>query len=158
MSNLRFIHAADLHLGSPLQRLEAYPGAPVEKMRNATKNAVENLVNLAIHHRVNALLIAGDIYDGKWRDIGIGLWLMEQLRRLDEHAIPVCLIRGNHDAISVVRNTIPWPKNVFEFPADRASSHLLDCGLAVHGQSFIREAVHDDLAAGYPAAVPARST
>jgi DNA repair protein SbcD/Mre11 len=150
MSDFRFIHAADWHLGSPLQKLESYPGAPAEKMRNATKDAVRNLVDLAIDHQVQAVLIAGDIYDGQWNDIGIGLWLMEQLRRLEQHGIVVCLIRGNHDAISVVRDSIPWPKNVVELPADRASTHLLDCGLAVHGQSFAREAITEDLAAGYP--------
>ncbi len=150
MSSLRFIHAADLHLGSPMQKLESYPGAPADQMRNATKDAVDNLVDLAIDHQVNALLIAGDIYDCQWKDIGIGLWLMEQMRRLEQNGIMVCLIRGNHDAISVVRNTIPWPKNVIELPADRAATQLLECGLAVHGQSFAREAVTEDLAAGYP--------
>ena len=44
----RFIHAADIHLDSPLKGLEQYDGAPVEAIRGATRRALEKLVSLAI--------------------------------------------------------------------------------------------------------------
>jgi hypothetical protein len=47
---LKFIHAADLHLDSPLRGLGCYDGAPVEEIRNAGRRALDNLVQLAIDY------------------------------------------------------------------------------------------------------------
>ena len=44
----RFIHAADIHLDSPLLSLEEYPGAPLEEIRLATRRALAGLVDLGI--------------------------------------------------------------------------------------------------------------
>lgn len=153
MSHFRFIHAADFHLGSQLQKLEQYPGAPIEKIRGAPQRSVENIIDLAIERNVAALIIAGDILDGPWNDVRIGLWLVQQFRRLERANIRVFCIRGNHDAISVVRNAIQWPENVYEFSAEASTAPVLDCGLAVHGQSFEKTKVTENLAAGYPSAV-----
>lgn len=152
MSELRFLHAADLHIGSPLQKLELYPGAPIETMRRAPTQAVENLIDVAISHHVDAVLIAGDLFDGPWEDMRVGLWLVEQFRRLEREQIPVVLIRGNHDAHSVVIQQLAWPKNVVEFGSNAPDTLVLDCGLAVHGQSFRHAAMMEDLAARYPQA------
>lgn len=70
----RFIHAADPHLDSPLQGLELHEGAPVEVLRGATRRAFENLVNLAIEEKVDFVVIAGDLYDGDWKDYSTGLF------------------------------------------------------------------------------------
>ena len=44
----RFVHAADIHLDSPLLSLDEYPGAPVEEIRLATRKALGKLVDFAI--------------------------------------------------------------------------------------------------------------
>ena len=54
----KFIHAADIHLDSPLHGLERYEGAPVEEIRGATRRALDNLVQLAIDEEVNFVIIA----------------------------------------------------------------------------------------------------
>ena len=64
----KFIHAADIHLDSPLKGLERYEGAPVDEIRGATRQALLKLVDLAIEQDVDFVLIAGDIYDGDWKD------------------------------------------------------------------------------------------
>ena len=81
---IRFLHAADLHLDSPLRDLEKYEGAPVEEIRGATRRAFENLVQLAIGEAVDFVLIAGDLYDGDWKDAGTGLYFVKQMARLRE--------------------------------------------------------------------------
>ena len=43
MASFTFVHAADIHLDSPLLGLERYEGAPVERLRGATREALENL-------------------------------------------------------------------------------------------------------------------
>src|SRR5208283_5106355 len=96
----QFLHAADIHLDSPLQGLEQYEGAPVERMRNATRQALKNLVQTAIDREVAFVLIAGDLYDGDWRDYQTGLFLKAHLSKLTSHGIPVFIVKGNHDAES----------------------------------------------------------
>ena len=53
---MKFLHAADLHIDSPLRGLSAYEGAPVAEMRGATRRAVENLVEAAISNKVEVVL------------------------------------------------------------------------------------------------------
>lgn len=159
--SFRFIHAADIHIDSPLRGLESYSGAPTERLRNATREAFENLVQLAIDEAVALVIIAGDLFDGQWKDMNTGIWTAGQFRKLGRAGIPVCLIRGNHDAESKVRTGIKWPPNVHEFsvrkPGTLTSEQL---GLtdsqrvAIHGQGFAKPDIQEDLAAGYPDALP----
>ena len=60
----RFIHAADIHLDSPLRGLDQDETAPKERIRNATRVALKNLVDSALEEKVDFMVIAGDIYDG----------------------------------------------------------------------------------------------
>ncbi|MEI7446987.1 MAG: DNA repair exonuclease [Burkholderiales bacterium] len=155
MTTLRFLHCSDLHLDSPLDGLERYPGAPVDALRGATRAALENLVELAIARRVAFVVIAGDLFDGDWRDVNTGLFFNAQMLRLGRHGIRVYLKRGNHDAASEITRALAAPDNVFEFPTGRAHTFRIDeLGVALHGRSFADRAVPEDLAAGYPAPVP----
>jgi exonuclease SbcD len=148
----QFLHAADIHLDSPLQGLEHYEGAPVERVRNATRQALKNLVQAAIDREVAFVLIAGDLYDGDWRDYQTGLFLVSQMARLKEASIPVFLIAGNHDAANKMTRDLRLPDNVKKFGHKKPETlRLDDYQVAIHGQSFATQAVFDDLAAGYPA-------
>jgi DNA repair protein SbcD/Mre11 len=149
----KFIHAADIHLDSPLRGLEQYEGAPVHEIRDAARRALANLVDLAIDQQVAFVLIAGDLYDGDWRDYNTGLYFVDQIRRLREADIPLYLISGNHDAANRMTRTLRMPENVTFFSADAPETALLpDLGIAIHGQSFATAAVYDDLSERYPAA------
>ena len=148
---MRFVHAADVHLDSPMRGLAAYPGAPVEAMRGATRSALRSLVDLCLEENVDLLLIAGDVVDGDWPDYHTGLYMVSELRRLCEADIPVVMIRGNHDAASVVTKALRWPEGVRLLSSSRPETVTFeDIGVAVHGQSFATRAVTDNLAAGYP--------
>lgn len=150
---MRFVHAADAHLDSPMKGLAAYPGAPVEELRLATRAAFENLVELCISTRADFLLLAGDLYDGDWRHFGTGLYLQSQLVRLREAGIPVIAIRGNHDADSVITKRLSLPSNVTVLDHAQPQTKVIDeLGVAIHGQSFATRAVTDNLAAAYPQA------
>ena len=78
MTSFSFIHAADIHLDSPLSGLSAYEGAPVELLRNAPRAAFSNLIDEAIRERVDFMVIAGDLYDGSWKDFNTGLFSPEK--------------------------------------------------------------------------------
>jgi exonuclease SbcD len=154
MSLFSFIHAADIHLDSPLLRLERYEGAPVEELRQATRRAFGNLVQLATGEGVAFVLIGGDLYDGDWRDYNTGLYLVSQMTRLREAGIPVFIITGNHDAANKITKTLRLPESVHLFPTDKPETFLFDdLGVAIHGQGFARPAIRNDLSARYPSAV-----
>jgi len=148
---MKIVHAADLHLDSPLRGLERYEGAPVDRIRGATRRALENLVDLCLNEGVDLLLIAGDLYDGNWKDYATGLFFAKQMSRLRQAQIPVVLIRGNHDAASQITKNLQLPDNVVELATRKPQTHVFeDLGIAVHGQGFATRAVTDDLAQRYP--------
>ena len=151
----KFIHAADLHIDSPLKGLERYDGAPVEAIRQATRRALENLVELAMAQKAAFVVIAGDLYDGDWKEFRTGLYFVSQMVKLREAGIPVHLIAGNHDAANKMTRRLPLPENVHIFSPDSPETvRIPEYDVAIHGQSFARGAVLDNLSAGYPAAVP----
>jgi DNA repair protein SbcD/Mre11 len=153
----KFIHAADIHLDSPLQGLQAYEGMPVETIRQAPRRAFENLIKLAESQQVDFVLLAGDLYDGDWRDVSTGLFFIDQVARLRRRNIPIYLISGNHDAQSVMTHSLQLPDNCFFLRADQPETKLLSqLPVAIHGQSFANRAVPENVVENYPAAVPNR--
>ena len=111
MATFRFLHCADLHLDSPLRGLEADPDAPVDKIRGATREALQNLVNFAIEQHVDFVVAAGDLYDGDWQDWRTGHFLTGEITRLTNAGIPFIAIRGNHDAESVITRRLRMPND-----------------------------------------------
>lgn len=151
MSTFRFLHAADIHLDSPLHGLSRYDGLPVDDIRSATRAAFDNLIQSAIEQTVDFILIAGDLFDGDWRDMSTGLHFARAMGRLDQAGIPAFILAGNHDAASVISRTVPWPPNVRLIGSRRPETHRLpDLGVAVHGQSFATPAVTNNLVLAYP--------
>ena len=152
---IKFIHTADIHLDSPLHRLEAYEGAPTGEIRQASRRAFENLIDLAVDEAVDFVLIAGDLFDGNWKDYNTGLYFISQISRLKEAGIPALLISGNHDAAGQMTRFLPYPDNLHHFSHRRPQTKKLEhIKVAVHGQSFAKAAVGDNLALAYPEAVP----
>src|SRR6056297_3516399 len=94
---MKFIHAADIHLDSPFIGLTARDEACAAALRDATRAAFANLVQAAIEHAVDFVLIAGDLYDGDWRDYTTGLFFVGEMARLERAGVPVFLVHGNHD-------------------------------------------------------------
>lgn len=148
---MKILHAADLHLDSPLHGLSQYDGAPVSELRGATRSALINLVDLALAEDVALVVIAGDVYDGDWKDHNTGLFFVRQMSRLRQAGIPVVLISGNHDAASVITRRLRLPDNTTLMSASRAETRVFESlGVAVHGRSFPNRSVTEDLSAGYP--------
>jgi predicted phosphodiesterase len=150
---MKILHAADIHLDSPMAGLAAYENAPVYELQLATRHALSNLVELALEEQVDLLLLAGDIFDGDWPHYGTGLHFISEMARLREGEIPVVMVAGNHDADSKLTKALRYPNNV-QVLDTRAPQTVTfeDLGLAVHGQGYPTPAVTEDLARGYPPA------
>jgi DNA repair protein SbcD/Mre11 len=147
----RFLHGADIHLDSPLKGLEAYRDAPVEQIRGAVRRAFDRLIDLALEEEVAFLLLAGDLFDGDWKDYNTGIYLMNRMGRLKEAGIRVFIVSGNHDAASQITQALRFPDNVVLFSHKKAETRILDdLGVAVHGRSFPSRSVSEDLTRDYP--------
>lgn len=154
-----FVHAADIHLDSPLRGLGARPdhgpdthdADAITHIRSATREALKNLVDQTLAQQADFMVIAGDLYDGDWRDFHTGLFFVAQMGRLAQAGIPVFVLHGNHDAASRITRDLRLPENVRVFPAQHAGTFVLEqAGVALHGQSFHQQAVLDNLVPGYP--------
>lgn len=152
---MKILHAADLHLDSPLGGLEFYEGAPVEEVRSATRRALVGLVDYCLAERVELLLIAGDLYDGDWRDYSTGLFFMQQMARLADAPAQVVWVRGNHDAQSQITRHLNPPAHVRELAVAEAESLVLEqLGVVVHGRGYAVRDTRDNLVSEYPARIP----
>ena len=108
---MRFLHTADVHLDSPCSsRSETVR----HRLRDASRLAFRRLVDLALSERVDAVLIAGDLFDDERLSFQTERFLLEQLNRLDTESVPVVYATGNHDPGQAGLRSLelPWPGNV----------------------------------------------
>lgn len=153
MSAFRFVHAADIHLDSPLRSLALRNPELAELIGNASRQVFVRIVDLCLDERVDALLLAGDLYDGDQTSMKTARFLTEQLRRLHAANIRVFIIRGNHDALSKITKELVLPDSVTVF-GQRADAVELsrDRGaqpIWVHGISFAKPQVPESLLGKY---------
>jgi DNA repair exonuclease SbcCD nuclease subunit len=147
----RFIHTADIHLDSPLKSLALRDPELAELIGNATRQAFVNIIDICLAEQVDALLLAGDLYDGDQTSMKTARFLAAQLARLHEAGIRVFIIRGNHDAMSRITRELTPPESVRIF-GGRADFVLLPSALgdvAVHGISFAQPHAPDTLLPKY---------
>lgn len=152
---MRFIHAADIHLDSPLDGLNARAAELGRAVAAASRRAYAALIELAVERQVAFVVIAGDVFDGAWRDLRTGLAFAEGMARLERAGIAAVLLKGNHDAESRLGKALHFGPNVHAFDSRRAHTIRLEQHrTALHGRSYAQAAVTQNLAAEYPAALP----
>ncbi|MCJ8325139.1 MAG: DNA repair exonuclease [Rhizobiales bacterium] len=132
---IRILHTADVHLDSPLKSLALRDESLRETVEAATRAAFTRIIDIALSERVTALLIAGDLFDGKQRSARTGAFLIGQLDRLRTADIRVFYIKGNHDAENPIIGTLDLPDNVHTFDA-RGGKVKLTEDIWIHGVSF----------------------
>ncbi|MFK4825396.1 exonuclease SbcCD subunit D [Paenochrobactrum sp. BZR 588] len=149
----RFVHAADIHLDSPLRSLALRNSELAELIGNATRQAFVRIIDLCLEQQVDALLIAGDLYDGDQTSMKTARFLHEQLRRLNDAQISTFIIRGNHDALSRITKELVLPESVKLF-GGRAEMVEIDHDgtsfpICIHGLSFAQAHAPDSLLPKY---------
>lgn len=149
-----FIHAADIHLDSPLNGLAQKDAAFSDLVRGATRRAFANVVDLAIAEGAAFVVIAGDLYDGAWKDQSTGQFALAQMARLTRHGIRAVIALGNHDAESKITRHLTPPDGVFKLRSAKCETVLFDeIGVAIHGRSYKEAATTENISATYAAPV-----
>jgi DNA repair exonuclease SbcCD nuclease subunit len=111
--NFCFIHASDLHLGTPFTGLAETNEGVASVLKQASLEAFKNICRLALDKKASFLLLAGDIYDGLERGAYIQLKFHAELQKLSDAGIATFVVHGNHDPITSGWTSIDrWPKLV----------------------------------------------
>ena len=149
---MKFLHAADIHLDSPLRNLALSNTEATDRIRRASRDAFTRLVDLALSEGVSLLVLAGDLYDHDTPNMQIALFLRRELSRLAEAGISVAVVLGNHDAGNRMTTLLSLPENTRIFSSRAPETLILEeCGVAVTGQSLRDGPVNDNLARDFPA-------
>ncbi|MEO9896281.1 MAG: DNA repair exonuclease [Paracoccaceae bacterium] len=96
---MRCFVSADTHLGSPIRSVALRNPELGERLKQASFDTFRRVVDMAISEAVDALILAGDIFDSDFPDLKPRAFLITQLTRASAAGIPTVLIRGNHDAL-----------------------------------------------------------
>lgn len=149
MTRLKFVHAADLHLDSPFRgiRSEA-PDYVADTLRRATFDAYDNIVALCLQERVDALLVAGDIYDGADRSLRAQLKFVDGLARLDGAGIRSFVCHGNHDPLDGWEARLSLPPGCVRFGPEVSGEPVFPDAperAAVYGVSYPTREVRENL-------------
>jgi exonuclease SbcD len=150
MSSFRFIHCSDLHIDSPFKGLASENPELAKRLRASTSQAFQNIVDLAIKEKVDAVVIAGDIYDGKDKSLQAQFKFREGLKNLSDAGIPSFLAHGNHDPLDSRFATLKWPDLVTVFSGGEIECHNIQRDgktlAKVHGVSYPTREVKENLA------------
>ncbi len=150
MAMLRFVHAADLHLDTPFKGIRGEaPDYVSRTLNDATFGAYRNIIELCLNERVDALLVAGDIYDAADRSLRAQLSFIEGLKRLDQAGIRSFICHGNHDPLDGWEARLDLPPSCVRF-GPQVEGHTLFPGDpqrgVVYGMSYPTREVRENLA------------
>lgn len=145
--SIAFIHAADLHLDSPFRGLQNIPEEIFREIQESTFTTLDNLIEQAIIHKVDFILLVGDLYDNDIQSLKAQVRLRNAFQKLEEHNIQVFLSYGNHDYLNEHSLSVQFPSNVhmftsetvFYFPYNRKEETIAH----IYGFSYENRAVHD---------------
>jgi DNA repair exonuclease SbcCD nuclease subunit len=149
---IKILHTADVHLDSPLRSLALRNAGLRETVAAASRAAFSQMIDRALSEEVAAILISGDLFDGRERTARTGAFLLAELDRLAEAGIQVYYIKGNHDAENPITGTLDLPQHVHVFDA-RGGKHQLAEDVWIHGVSFAESHAPESLLPRFKAPV-----
>ena len=153
MPELRFVHTADLHLDSPFRGIRNQAPAHVaDALTRATFEAYQNIIDLCLREQVDALLVAGDVYDGADRSLRAQLRFFQGLAKLDEAGIRSFICHGNHDPLDGWEARLDLPAGCVRFGSEVQGFPVFpdEPGRAVvYGMSYPTREVRENLSARF---------
>jgi exonuclease SbcD len=116
---LRLLHAADVWLDAPLRGIGTLPRDAVDIVAQATLIAWERLIDAAITHDVEALLLTGNTFDAATASLAADVALRQGCERLAEKQIPLFVTPGPFDPVSAWQEIPALPDNLTHFRSAR---------------------------------------
>ena len=110
---IKFLHAADIHLG--------YQQYGLDERYDDFVDAFRWVIDTALDQRVDFLLLAGDLFEKRTLDPRTLLIAVNEFQRLRDAGIPVVAIEGNHER--TYGDSLSW----MEYLCQSDLLYLLDC-------------------------------
>jgi len=154
MESIRFIHTADLHLGSPFIGMKDLQKEQWKQLKDSTLAAFDRLIQYALKTHPDFVCIVGDIYDGEDRNIRAQARFQKGMQQLSEKNIPVVICFGNHDHLSGKWTRFELPQNVYVFD-ETVSQFTLNTAagpVIFTGFSYGKRHVSESMIEHYPVA------
>lgn len=121
---IKFIHAADLHLGSIIQIDKKLPENIKNEFTRGIYKSFTRLCQTALKNEVDFVLLAGDVFDREARSVFAVKFFVDQCQLLADAGIPVYVIAGNHDPLDSRIDIFEFPENVHYLKEDTLDSKL----------------------------------
>lgn len=100
VKTVRFLHTGDWHIGKKLHGYDLLPDQ---------KQMIDQILDIAITQKVDALVIAGDLYDRSVPSVEACELLNQAFIKINlENKLPILAISGNHDSAVRLRTGMPW--------------------------------------------------
>ena len=136
----KILHFADLHLDTSFAGL-GFTGSEARKYRESLRDVLVRILDLALEKNVQAITIAGDLYEQERFSRDTGKFLIDQFKRVAP--IKIFIAPGNHDPFVAdsLYQYIKWPGNVTifespEFTPIKLESQITLWGMAHTSPSF----------------------
>lgn len=145
--SVSILHFADLHLDSSFRG--SLGSVAMQARAEELKATLAAIVDVARERQVRLLLVAGDLFEGKYvrkATVKFAADLFASLAgQAGQPGTDVFIAPGNHDPAvpGSYYVTYPWPDNVHIFGPKWTAYELPDCPVTVWGWGFDRPAVHD---------------
>lgn len=111
---IKFIHCSDIRLDEPFQLVGNVPEYIMKSIRNSSFQSLKRVVDDAIEKKVDFIIISGNLFSSKNRNIKADDYAAKQFARLKEENIYVYYIQGIEDNMSV-QSFYKFPDNVIVF-------------------------------------------
>jgi DNA repair protein SbcD/Mre11 len=144
--DFKFIHCADLHLGSRFQGVSQKDPELGKRLAESTFSSFDRIVDLAIKEGADFMVISGDSFDESTETPRTKFRFTEALKR---SGIPCFIVRGNHDFKMSWEDSIPYPDNVriFSPEGERIPLDIHGKRMEVIGRSFPKQHTSENIAA-----------
>lgn len=148
MSRLKFLHAADIHLGRPFSGLRRSNPVLGQIFCDAGYKAWDRIVKVAIDSNVAFVTIGGDTFDGSNPTIRARAAFRRGIDALNKAGIPVFMVLGNHDSLRDFPYASAAVPGLHLFGPEPEAKEIRDPGgswkARIYGISFDQPAVKEN--------------
>lgn len=151
---VKFLHLADLHLDTPFVGLGQYNKQLQERLLQASKEALQRGISIAIKQEVDFVLMVGDLYDTHRQTVSSQNFFMQEVKRLEEAGIPLVLSYGNHDYQSPNQALKKYSDHVYVFEGENVGQFEFESKngekILVYGFSYQHQWIEDSMVEQFP--------
>ena len=115
----KFIHTADLHLGSRLHTTGEADSFVEKEINESIEKSFKKICDTALREDIDFIIISGDLYDSEERSINAVSVFNEEAKKLNNDNIDIYVIAGNHDPYKGKKDILKVPENVHIFSSNQ---------------------------------------